>query len=253
MFLWIKLISMISRFHSLINADIFVYNVGKLDVRTHSIITIKPNCLKPHLIITLQQPLNFKVPNWEKVLLKKEGIPESFIPEVDRIVKDKYKRNFWVTYNFKPAGDTWTPTEIKSDFNKIFRLILQRDTDIPEEMVNEIKLLPEVVAVHSSNIAKIDLPDNQLVHTASLSARYRKNGIYLKEAHAYSKGDADIKIAILDTGFELSHPELRDTFLPGKDFVNIINGSKQFIGDFFLFADTAQSVSIGLVCIGAGL
>ncbi|MEL6866776.1 MAG: S8 family serine peptidase, partial [Bacteroidota bacterium] len=37
---------------------------------------------------------------------------------------------------------------------------------------------------------------------------------------------------ILDTGFELDHPEIQHALLPGKDFVDIIDGAQKFIGDF---------------------
>ncbi|MEM9927358.1 MAG: S8 family serine peptidase [Cyanobacteria bacterium P01_D01_bin.50] len=42
---------------------------------------------------------------------------------------------------------------------------------------------------------------------------------------------------MLDTGIDLSHPELADVLLPGQDFVNIIDGADKFLGDYLDFDD----------------
>jgi len=56
--------------------------------------------------------------------------------------------------------------------------------------------------------------------------------IYLPDAHRYTEGEESITVAVLDTGINLYHPELAHAFLPGRDFVDIISGASDFVGDF---------------------
>ena len=124
--------------------------------------------------------------------------------------------------------------------NRVYRLILQKNSGIPPELVKQIRLLPEVEYVKVGNIAQVSIPRNNFAFGHSLSRQYRNNGIFLKEAHTFCKGHPKVKIAVLDTGFEMSHPEIRHALLPGKDFVNIIHGAKQFIGDFLNMDDSPE-------------
>jgi subtilisin family serine protease len=41
-----------------------------------------------------------------------------------------------------------------------------------------------------------------------------------------------VKIAVLDTGVDISHPEIEHCMLGGMDFVDILDGADRFIGDF---------------------
>jgi len=103
--------------------------------------------------------------------------------------------------------------------------------------LNEI---PLVESVKLGGIGKVRLPNQAISEATSLSKKYRENGIYLKEAHLFTRGMENIKIAVLDTGFDLTHPEIEHAFLQGKDFVNIIDGAKQFIGDYLGMDDEPE-------------
>ena len=52
-------------------------------------------------------------------------------------------------------------------------------------------------------------------------------------------GDTQIKVAVLDTGVELDHPELTHALDEGFDFVNILEGAEEFIGDYIEADDIA--------------
>ncbi|MEM9822466.1 MAG: S8 family serine peptidase [Bacteroidota bacterium] len=196
--------------------------------------------MKPHLIIKTKFPFQTPTIYWEEAIHSKEASPQHFFPAIDAILKGKYKMPYWLTYNFKPQNQVWSPSEKESGFHRIYRLILQKDTHIPPSILREIQLLPEVSYVRVGNVAQAKLPDSNVAQAASLSQAYRNNGLFLKEAHLFSKGSRKVKIAILDTGFEVDHPEIRHAMLPGKDFVNIIDGAKQFIGDFLDYDDTPE-------------
>jgi thermitase len=68
--------------------------------------------------------------------------------------------------------------------------------------------------------------------------------IRLAEAHAFTKGRDDVIVAVLDTGVDLEHPEYKDVLLPGFDWVDIIDGADEFIGDF-LGADPIPDDEVG--------
>jgi len=186
--------------------------------------------MKAHLIIELTTAIDRNLPNWEDILDDKGNAPTSSMQSLDFLLNKKYDVPYWLTYNFRPKNKEWSHDEIQSGFNKIYRLILQKNQNIPKNLIEEIRLLPEVKEVKIGSIATTEFPEKS--ETKSLSSRYRNNGVFLKEAHFYSKGSPQIKIAVLDTGFEVDHSEIKNAMLPGKDFVNIINGANQFIGDF---------------------
>ncbi|MFH1717983.1 MAG: S8 family serine peptidase [Planctomycetota bacterium] len=56
--------------------------------------------------------------------------------------------------------------------------------------------------------------------------------IYLRQAHQFTRGDPSITVAVLDTGVDVNHRELRGSVEAGFDFVNIIDGAADFIGDY---------------------
>lgn len=55
---------------------------------------------------------------------------------------------------------------------------------------------------------------------------------------------AEIKIAVLDTGVDQHHIELESILLPGADYVDIINGASDFIGDY-LGMDAVPADEVG--------
>ena len=193
--------------------------------------------MKPHLILKLTRPLDKPVKCWEDMRFDKSGALTSINPSLDRIFLKTYRRPFWLATNYKPKTTSWSKAEIKEGLNRVYRVILQQNTSIPDALIKEIRLVPGVEYIRVGNIAAAPVPRSELASASSLTQRYRENSILLEEAHWFSKGNPEIKIAVLDTGFETDHPELKESMLPGKDFVNIIRGAKQFIGDHLGFDD----------------
>ncbi len=118
--------------------------------------------------------------------------------------------------------------------NRIYRVILRRDTDIPQDLIEQIRLIPDVERVRIAESASFEIAAT-LPHVVQMGQNTdiaSRKAIYLPEAHLLTRGDAEIRIAILDTGIDTNHPELTQVLDPGYDFVNIIDGADNFVGDF---------------------
>lgn len=188
--------------------------------------------MKPHIKLTLKEDVaSDKIPYWKDVILGKAA-PQTYMTSAVNDVLTTYGRSALVTREYQPAGKSWDLDEKASGFDRVFRLILKDNTDIPANLINAISVLPGVETVTSGKVAAVDLP---LVTASAMSLdtdERSRQAIYLPEAHDYSKGDAQITVAVLDTGIDLDHPELMGSLLPGYDFVDIINGAGKFLGDY---------------------
>jgi len=197
--------------------------------------------MKPHLIIKLKdQPNNPKFDYWESLITDRRNLSTQFIPSINTILNKKYNYDFIASQNYKSKNKDWSPQELKAGLNRTYRLILlTNNKNIPKEMLDEISLIPSVSYVNRGEISSSTIPEQTYASAQSLSSKYPNHSIYLKEAHRWITGHPEIKIAVLDTGIETSHSEFnqksnskKEKFLKGKDFVNIIDGAQQFIGDF---------------------
>lgn len=196
--------------------------------------------MKPHLIIKLNnQGENPRFDHWETLINDKGNLSKSFVPNVDGILKNKYKIDFIASQNYKSKHQNWSQEEIKSGLDRIYRLILlTNNTKISKQLLDDVSFLPNVIYVNEGQITTSEIPEQELAAAQSLSSKYTDNSIYLKEAHLWTKGHPEIKIAILDTGIETKHSEfvlqntVKEKFKNDKDFVNIIDDAQQFVGDF---------------------
>ena len=196
--------------------------------------------MKPHIILRLRRPLSRNLPYWEDVLADKTDVPNSVNASVDQVMLQTYRRPFWLTANYQPRSHLWSLQERQAGFDRIYRLILQRHTAIPSGLINDLRVLPEVEEVYAGAIAAAPIPPPHLAVATGLTQSYRNNNIYLREAHQFTQGMPEIKVAVLDTGFAVDHPEIAHAMRPGKDFVDIINGAGKFIGDFLDIDDEPE-------------
>jgi subtilisin family serine protease len=157
----------------------------------------------------------------------------------------------WVTHEFPSAHKEWSADEIKHGLNRIYRLILHNDRQIPEKLIRDINLLPEVSYTRMGDIAVADLPQaHALESTGNLTLnagtdRASRDSIRLPEAHLTTKGDRRIIVAVLDTGVDTDHAELTHAYMPGKDFVDIIDGAERFLGDFLGYDNDPDDNLVG--------
>ncbi|HYC30048.1 MAG TPA: S8 family serine peptidase, partial [Chitinophagaceae bacterium] len=196
--------------------------------------------MKPHIIVKLKEGVEpVTAPYWADFIDNKSTAVESLDKLFDEALR-KRKMKFWVTSEFKPHKEDeyrpqfrqWSKEEIESGLNRIYRIILQEDTDIPPQLIEEIKLIPAIEKATPGRIGVARLPEAGL--TLSMDANLNKPAqqIFLEEAQLFSKGSPSVKIAVLDTGVDLTHPEIAQCMLNGMDFVDILDGADRFIGDF---------------------
>ena len=179
----------------------------------------------------MNKPIEDKqFPHWMDILQSKQGIPAQLHPKVDAVMQ-RFHLPFWPTKEFLKKDNQWSEKEIKSGLNRVYRLILKQNTDIPNGLIDGIALIPEVESVHKGSI--VSTPIEKPAFSQSMRRRDRVPPHYqLKEARMYTEGHPDVLVAILDTGIDLDHKELRHALVEGFDFVDIINGAKDFIGDY---------------------
>lgn len=200
--------------------------------------------MKPHIKLKFKQNTpTLEVPHWQKLIADKNLAVTRIHPDIDAIFS-KYQLPIWVTKEYKPALENWTQVEIESGLNRIYRIIVQRDTEIPQNLIQEIALLPVVEYAHIGEIGHADLPSMIPAQMSAITDLRSRNAIHLEEAQQFTLGNPSITVAVLDTGVDLTHPELKDVLLPGYDFVDIIDGAGKFIGDF-LDADEAPQDEVG--------
>ena len=200
--------------------------------------------MKPHITLMLRSALRHAaLPYWVTVITQPQLRSERFLPAVDALFA-RHRLAFSATQEYAPAGPVWSPQEIASGLDRVYRLILQSDSKIPPALIESIRALPDVEQVRAGAIGDMDWQPQRAQSFGMRTNRAARDAIYLDEAHAFSEGDSAITVAILDTGVDLTHPEYRDVLLPGYDFVDILDGAQEFIGDY-LGADAIPEDEVG--------
>lgn len=191
--------------------------------------------MKRHIVITMNAELADAsgLPDWIDFIHDKSRARESFVPAIDEIFAS-FGLKFWVTHEYKPAnGNSFDATEREHGLSRTYRLILQDDCDLPPDLVARIKLIPSVKDAREIDVASAPLPKPALATSLSQRASVAANLINLAFAKMLTRGRPDVRIAVLDTGVNLSHPELRGKLLPGADFVELSGlDTTDFVGDF---------------------
>lgn len=203
--------------------------------------------MKAHLLVMLAPGVRpaAEPPSWEDVAAGLATAPERFIPPVDRVL-DEHHTPVWVTHEYRPAGGAqrFSSDEVLSGLDRRYRLVLQRDGTVPPGVVDALAALAEVESARAAVIGAVDLPALVPAAMSAGADRASREAIGLPEAQRHSTGDPSITIAVLDTGVDLQHPEIQQTLLPGRDFVDIIDGATRFLGDF-LEADDIPDDEVG--------
>ncbi len=203
--------------------------------------------MKPHLVIKLKRPLpGFDaLPHWQQFITDKSSARESTGTGVDAVMA-KHATPFWVTLEYPPAqGAAFNQDERDLGFDRIYRLILQKNTELPSSLIDSIRLLPEVEFARSNDISRSPLPRfNEQQRFRGLSS-WASEMIRLPEAHIHTKGDPGVVVAVLDTGIDPDHPELVGRVNGTADFVHLTGlDTTAFIGDV-LNADKDAEDEVG--------
>lgn len=198
--------------------------------------------MKQHLVVKLRQrlPDDDAIPDWLDFIHDKSYVKESFEPAFDRMLRDLGAK-FWVTSEHKSAGPLWSEDEVRQGLDRTYRIILQDDHELPIDLVARIQRIPAVESARTLRIGEAELPVRELATATSLSTNRAAELISLAYAHAITRGVPDVQIAVLDTGVNLDHQELRGKLVPGTDFVNLDGlDTTGFIGDFMGYDDVPE-------------
>lgn len=202
--------------------------------------------MSPHFVITLApgvQPLAVP-PHWQDAIARKQGADVGLTTGINDLLA-RLDLPVWTTQEYRPAGRDWSEDERISGMDRIYRLILRQNRTLPENLISSIRLLPEVADARLGLIATGRLPDS--VPIAASFGRPQDDAarrvIGLPAARRVASGEGVI-VAVVDTGVDLGHPNLREAMLPGMDFVDIIDGQQDFIGDM-IGADEVPEDEVG--------
>ncbi|HRD62925.1 MAG TPA: S8 family serine peptidase [Nocardioides sp.] len=205
--------------------------------------------MKHHLVVKMRRrlPEPPRIPDWITFITDKSSVVTSVDAQVDAVLRAA-GRLFWVTHEYAPALDGWAALEVHHGLDRTYRLVLQQGEDrLPDEVLLKLAAQPSVESAHQWEVGGADLPDNLPVAVAT--ARGVDDGgrglIGLDFARALSRGRRDVRVAVLDTGINLDHPELRGKIVAKADFVDLQGlDTSSFVGDF-LGADDDPEDELG--------
>jgi thermitase len=186
--------------------------------------------VKPHLIFSLRPGVEHRdVGSWLDAIGDPGAAGPPFQPDIDRLLS-RYPGGWLLAHEHDPARtDGWSFDEKALGLDRKFRLVGLAERPLPVDLDEELRALPVIERVELGLLASTPLPA-----ASAMSARasdWAGRLIGLDEARATTRGDRTVTIAVLDTGVDLAHPEYAAALLPGFDFVDIIDGAEDFLGD----------------------
>ncbi|HLO60198.1 MAG TPA: S8 family serine peptidase [Bacteroidales bacterium] len=197
--------------------------------------------MKHHFVARIEKEFKDKLTvhplHWQEMLTDRSKMIDTFFPEFDALF-DSYQFKFWLSKEYgRDHQGTWTDEELFIGLDCFYRIILQKDYSIPSNFINEIKKLPHIVDVRELIIGEAPIPA-QISQQASIAVKKPGELIYLPYAHLLTKGTSSVTIAVLDTGVNPDHPELKGKIVRRSDFVNLEGlDTSAFISDVKQYED----------------
>ena len=174
------------------------------------------------------------IPDWITFITDKSVVVTSVNSEVDAVLLSGGYR-FWVTHEYAATRDGWTPLERQLGLDRTYRLVLQRDAGrLPNELVQRLAALASVERAHQLEVGGAEMPDQRAVSVSTTQSVIGQRPLPgLDFAWAITRGRKDVQVAVLDTGVNLDHPELRGKVVAKADFVDLAGlETSSFVGDF---------------------
>jgi subtilisin family serine protease len=200
--------------------------------------------MKPHIELKLREGVATPaVPYWEDAIRDKSGTNVPVDREVAKLLA-RASVPVIVTRAYKSTAASWSPDEIAAGLNRVYRLVLAEHATLPPGLLRDITLVPTVEYARLGAIGHVELPSPHVAQMSVDTDTRSREAIFLEQAQQYSLGDPSVIVAVLDTGVWLGHPELAGHLLPGRDFVDILDGAGAFLGDY-LDADDDPTDAVG--------
>lgn len=185
-----------------------------------------------HIVVKLRfaVPADLGVPDWHHFIGDKSVVHEQVEPGIDRVMR-AHGLDFWLTREYAPAGADWNDDERRHGLDRTYRLILQSSAPLPPGLVEEIRALPSVESAHGIDVSETPLPE--VATETSMLGPSPADLIHLAYAKELTRGDPAVRVAVLDTGADLEHPELTGKFVEHANFVDLAGlDTRDFIGHF---------------------
>jgi subtilisin family serine protease len=195
--------------------------------------------MKHHVVIKLHGQLadSERIPYWVDLITDKSVVRESVNPEIDRLMRELALK-FWLATEYRLSVPRPSDEEIREGLNRTYRMILQEDYELPANLTERIRLLPSVEEARELDVSEARLPTPQLATQASVTLKTSADLIYLPVARMFTKGESGIMVAVLDTGLDAEHAELKGKVTKRADFVNLEGlDTTAFVGDFTGYDD----------------
>jgi subtilisin family serine protease len=203
--------------------------------------------MKHHYVIRLEKVFKDRLTVhpifWKDMINDRSGLVYSFYPELDALFA-RYQFRFLVAREYgRHTMGTWTEEEIFVGLDRFYRIILLEEYKIPEGFLSQLKKVPHIEDARELTVAEVPLPADVPPVATSFSLTKPSDLIHLQYARMYTKGDPSIRIAVLDTGVNPDHRELKGKVERRMDFVNL-NGldTSSFLVDVKGYDDWPEDV-----------
>jgi subtilisin family serine protease len=186
--------------------------------------------VKYHVIVKLRHELSdgLDLPDWQDFIADKSVVRERLDPAVDAVMAG-HGLAFWVTREYRPAAAAWSEDERRHGLDRTYRLIFQKDYRVPALLLDDLRRLPVVEEVRGLEVASAPLPE---LASATSAVPRAADVINLAYAKALTHGRRDVRVAVIDTGIDADHRELRGKIAAQADFVDLTGmDTTAFIGD----------------------
>lgn len=108
-------------------------------------------------------------------------------------------------------------SKITNEYSQVFNGVAMT---LPANKINQLLNLPEVKAIWSDNEVQISPPIEVEESTITPSMTDSIPYLRINELHNEGITGKDVKIGVLDTGIDYNHPDLKDVYRGGYDFVD---------------------------------